>query len=86
MGLRISFLTLAGQHHGIQDLYSLLFDHLHQARVCTGFPGQVSPTVLLRSWRKLQAVLSVPLPLEAGLLDEVYSSLCALVRVPHQVG
>ena len=69
-----------GHQDRTQGLHSSLFEDPNQAKVCTEYPGKVRPLILLCRQGKLQAVLSVHLPLEAGLLDGLHSFLCALVR------
>ena len=65
----INLSALIGQQDRTWDLYSSLFGDLDQARVCTKFPGQMRPQVLLCRWGKPWALFSVWMPLYVGPLN-----------------
>ena len=65
----INLSALIGQQDRTWDLYSSLFGELDQARVCTKFPGQMRPQVLLCRWGKPWALFSVWMPLYVGPLN-----------------
>lgn len=69
-----------------KGLHGLFWGYLSQARLCTEFPDQMGSPFLLCKWGKPQAVLSVQVPLSAGMLDELHSFLCVLVRFSAQEG
>ena len=86
VGVWISFPALAGQQDRTQVLYSSLFGEPSWTWMCTEFPGQVRPLILLCRWGKPWTVLSVQVPLYVGLLNVLHSFLCVLVRFPGQTG